>query len=63
MKVKIKSHNRLLSYYLSADKIYDVIDEYGDELFSIQDDFGNICIIYLNCCSHLCGGKWEVVDE
>ena len=62
MKVKIKSYNELPSY-LSTDKIYVVLEELNDDLFTIQCDFGEITIIYLNCCSHLCGGKWEVVYE
>lgn len=62
MKVKIKSYNEL-PFYLSIDKIYDVIEEYGDELFSIQDDYGDVVVIYLNKSSHLGDGTWEVVYE
>ena len=62
MKVKIKSYSELPSY-LSIDKIYDVVKEHEDDLVSIQDDDGDVVVIYLNNCSHLGDGTWEVVDE
>lgn len=62
MKVKIKTYNGSLVGYLSADKVYDVVEEWCSDLVSIVNDDGYYSTILLSDCSHLNGGSWEVVQ-
>ena len=66
MKVKIKSFNGNLPNYLTLGKLYEVIGNNFDlasGLYYILDDYNDSCLIYLEDCSYLNGGEWEIVDE
>ena len=67
VKVKIKSFNGNLPHYLTLGKHYEVVypdDEFfSDGLYYILDDCNDSCLIYLEDCSYLNGGEWEIVDE
>ena len=67
MKVKIKSFNGNLPSYLTLGKHYEVIEPddefFSDGLYYILDDYKDSCLIYLEDCGYLNGGKWEIVDE
>ena len=64
MKVKIKSFNGNLPNYLTLGKLYEVIgNNFASGLCYILDDYNDPCLIYLEDCSYLNGGEWEIVDE
>ena len=64
VKIKIKSFNGELPYYLSVDDEYEIehIDKEGRYfIFNCEfDDY--ICISNLNECIHLNGGSWVIVE-
>ena len=61
MKVEIKSFNGELPSYLTAGKVYEVIDYFDERVPMIQDDVNSIIYIDLEYCHHLDGGSWEIV--
>ena len=64
MKVRIKSYNGELPYYLTLGKEYEVIEEETEnDCGMILDDFGYETTLIMECSAHLNGGSWEVVDN
>lgn len=62
MKVKIKSFNGELPYYLTLHKEYELdVNIIGNGW--IIDDSGIECYIRMDDCSHLNDGSWEIVEE
>ena len=60
MKIKIKSFNGDLPYYLSENKEYEIEYLSGDSIFITTgfDDPEYISVTKENC-KHLNGGSWE----
>ena len=63
MKIRIKTHNGELPSYLTVGKVYDVIDCFDNRMCTIQSDINSIIWASINCCTHLNGGSWEIVNE
>ena len=61
MKVKIKSFNGELPSYLSLNKEYRVSGG-SDNFKIIHDDHMQRTFINIECCRHLNGGSWEIVE-
>jgi len=64
MKVRIKSYNGELPYYLTLGKEYEVIKEETEfDCGLIVDDEGDEIKLVMECSAHLNDGSWEVVDN
>ena len=61
MKVKIKSFNGELPYYLTAGKAYEV-NQRSDYTFILEDDEGSLWMCLFDNCPNLNGGSWEIVE-
>ena len=62
MKIRIKTYNGELPSYLTVGKEYEAIDCFDDRMCTIQSDINSIIWANINCCAHLNGGSWEVVE-
>lgn len=60
MKVKTSYVPELVTY-LTVDKVYEVIQEDGDNGYLISDD-GDELVIFYASCAHLDGKAWEIVE-
>lgn len=64
MKIRIKSYNGDLPYYLTVGKVYEVVTPMNYlGIAQIYSDFGFLCDVQLLSESRrLNGGSWEVVE-
>ena len=62
MKVKIKTYNGELPSYLTSEKEYEVIWQYGHGVVDVIADNKITTTIDINDCYHLDGGSWEIVE-
>lgn len=63
MKVKIKSFNGELPYYLTLNTEYTCAKPSSeDDYIFIDDDINYTRAITLKNCWHLNGGSWEIVE-
>ena len=49
--------------YLTAGKLYEVIENNNDSLVTILDDDGDCIVIHIQESSHINDNAWEVVGE
>lgn len=61
MKVKIKSFNGELPSYLTVGKEYH-ISGCSDKSKIIYDNDNQRTFICIECCRHLNGGSWEIIE-
>ena len=63
MKIRIKTFNGELSHRFTKYKTYDVVGIVNLHNVVIVSDSGYECVVTLECCRHLNGGSWEIVND
>jgi len=63
MKIRIKTYNGELPSYLTAGKVYEVIQVTTKGNISIRNDLKSVLWIRELGCDQLNGGSWEVESD